>query len=355
MAKGLSPAGGPDSNNSGSDGPAIGTSWAGGEKPDLQDLMTTHPVTGERGIFIFAYGSLCANPPPGQTNRYESAVKGFYRDFAIQDIFYRGREEEPGLTLALDVKEGSVVPGAVYFAPEASAQQMLDEVHRQETPKGMEDIYRPQIVETSIGRGNKVPAMVYMANPESALYVGDSLTRDEKAAKIASAYGIPNNEYAKRHRPAGAIGKTDLEYLAMTSLNLEEANNGDPHLSALTELAVKKREAMIYSGDPKQVKRAGILAEMEEGTAVEKAFKDRIGVDRVVEVASRMRPGSPQLIRPEAANDAEYGAEQPDGSSSQHIVSNTAVLSWLASRRGLAADRRPPPPGEEPPRRAMGG
>ncbi|MBV6633785.1 MAG: gamma-glutamylcyclotransferase [Alphaproteobacteria bacterium] len=346
MAKDLAPGGGGDN---GTDGPAIGRSWAGGEKPDLNDLMTTHPVTGERGIFIFAYGSLCANPPPGQTNRYETAITGFRRDFAVQDIFYRGTEEKPGLTLGLDVSEGTVVPGAVYFAPESSADKMLDEVHRQETPKGMEDIYRPQIVETNIGRGKSVPAMAYMANPESALYVGQSLSKDEKAAQIASSYGIPNNDYAKRTRPEGRIGKTDLEYLAMTSINLEDAQNGDAYLSSLTELAVQKREEMINSGDPKQVQLAGLLAEMEQDTAVEKAFKDRIGVDVVVEAASKMRPGAAPKIDPgAAANEGDYGADQ-------HVVSTEGVLAWLAEQRAKKADLGKAAPGDEPPRRAVGG
>ena len=274
--------------------PVIGQTWPGGSSPPLAELMTTHPKTGERGIFIFGYGSLVANAPPGQTERHDTHITGFRRDFAVQDIFYRGTKAEPGLTLGLDPHEGGKVPGAVYFAPEASAQEMLTEVLKQETPRGMEDIYQRRVVETGIEGGHKVPALAFVANPDSKLYVGDSMSMDEKAAKIARSYGIPNNDYAKRNRSGMTIGKTDLEYLAMTSLRLEESGNGDAYLSDLTELAVQKREAMIHSDDKVERMKAEQLSRMEVGTKVEAAFSDRIGSKIAAAAVADM--GLPQIM-----------------------------------------------------------
>ena len=268
--------------------PTIGQSWPGGSTPPLDDLMTTHPVTGERGFFLFAYGSLCANPPLGHGERHNAEIIDYRRDFAIQDIFYRGTKAAPGLTLGLDPIPGETVPGTLYFAPAETAEQMLREVITQESPEGMEDINLREVVRTRMQGGHDVAAMAFVANPKSELYVGQSKNMDQKAAIIARAYGTPNNDYAKRHRPDGRIGKTDLEYLAMTALRLKEDGNGDKYLTKLTELAVQKREAMLASDDRAEVLRAHQLARFEIGTKVEEAFSHRIGIEVAAAAAARV-------------------------------------------------------------------
>lgn len=290
------PASEPDTDPTSTE-PTIGQSWPGGTTPPLNDLMTTHPVTGERGFFLFAYGSLCANPPLGHGERHNAEIVDFRRDFAIQDIFYRGTRAAPGLTLGLDPMPGETVPGTLYFAPAATAAQMLREVIAQESPEGMEDIYRREIVRTRMPGGYDVPAMAFVANPKSALYIGQSKNIDQKASIIAHSYGTPGNDYARRHRPDGRIGQTGLDYLAMTALRLEEDGNPDKYLSKLTELAVKKREAMLASDDRATVLRAHQLARFEIGTRVEQAFRHRIGVE--VAAAAAARVGLPGIEAPE--------------------------------------------------------
>ncbi|MEO0392245.1 MAG: gamma-glutamylcyclotransferase [Pseudomonadota bacterium] len=333
--------------------------------------MTTHPETGERGFFLFAYGSICANPPPGQTERHNSEITGFRRDFAVQDIFYRGSKAAPGLTLGLDASDDGRVPGAVYFAPAATAHTMLAEVIAQETPKGMEDIYQRRIVEAVIDGGHKVPALAFVANPDSALYVGQSMTMAEKAETIAHAFGTPNNDYAKRHRESGLIGKTDLEYLAMTALRLEDDNNGDAYLSALTEMAVQKREAMLNSDDRAEVLKAQQLARFEVGTRVEKAFRDRIGVEVASAAAARVDlPGSGPTAQklasgPEAANDPAYDGKAEN--DNRFGDDPSALISDSKGRLGAWKNRHgekqmpniphfgPPAPNGPPPSEARPG
>ena len=314
--------------------PVVGRTWPGGTKPPLDALMTTHPVTGERGIFIFAYGSICANPPPGQTERHASAIHGFRRDFSLNDIYYRGTEKSPGLTLGLEPHKGSRLPGIVYFAPEATAARMLNEVHAQETPECMQCLYRRQIVQAEIGDGIKVPALTFLANPESKYYIGQSLDMKQKANLIACSYGTPNNDYAKRHRPKGLIGKTGLEYVAMTALRLEDAGRPDEYLNDMTEMAIEAREAMIASGDREKVLHAHQLARMEMGTRVEDEFKDRIGYD--VTAAAVAALGPPPVIQPSLMDEILQSGLNTDLSE----VSTEGMVTINADKIGKWRDLR---------------
>ena len=77
-------------------------------------------------MWVFGYGSLLWNPGFSicRTN-VRQQLSGYRRSFSMRSIHHRGTVEDPGLVLALDVKDQAVCDGVAFFvAPEHEADTL---------------------------------------------------------------------------------------------------------------------------------------------------------------------------------------------------------------------------------------
>lgn len=260
-------------------------------KPDFENFLQIHPVTGERGLWVYGYGSLVDDPGFEADERHLAVLPGYARGMVLADPHYRGTALKPGLTMGIDVKPGGGVPGAAYFTTGEAARAVFDYVYERENPRGMH-YYDTVLLNVDLANGARVRAMSFVADPDSPLYVGNSLDVQEKARIIARRFGTPDPEGPSR---------TNMCYLVKTTMRLREEGRPAANLEELMIEAVKVRLRMMHSENEADRLLAWRLSHMERNTAVERYFKHQLGVDAV-------RAAMP----PDQAFPAEPGAAAPD-------------------------------------------
>jgi cation transport protein ChaC len=162
-------------------------------KPSLAERVTVE-TTGDRPLWVFAYGSLMWDPGFAYVHCTPAVLKGYRRAFCVLSMSHRGTEERPGLVLGL--APGGTCRGVVYrVAPEheSEVQAYLFERERRRY-----DVYRERLLRVRHTRG-AVLAQTYTADPDSPGFAGD-LAEDDIARRIVAAHGErgPNFDYLER-------------------------------------------------------------------------------------------------------------------------------------------------------------
>lgn len=166
--------------------------------------------------WIFAYGSLMWNPCFPVADSRRALLHGWHRSLCILSILNRGTPERPGLALGLD-RGGSCAGFAFRIAP-AEVMAAREKLWRREMANS---VYLPRVLPVRVHSGDRVPALVFVAQPEHPQYVGD-LEPEQAAALVAQG--------------VGGYG-TALDYLRNVVRHLDEFGIRDCPLHTVLRLA----------------------------------------------------------------------------------------------------------------------
>jgi glutathione-specific gamma-glutamylcyclotransferase len=198
----------------------------------LGRLMAARPSGApDRGIWLFAYGSLIWKPNFAHDAESLAQVHGWHRSFCLGWMrAFRGSPDRPGLMMALD--RGGSCRGVAFRLPERQLEENLLPVIRREmpfktsgmsarwmrgrTPEGLRDMIGFPAVRGSQGHLPDVP-------------------EDQIVAALATSAG-----------PAGTMA----EYLHSTVSRLEERGIRDRYLWRLQEQVAERIEATASEGTP---------------------------------------------------------------------------------------------------------
>jgi len=183
-------------------------------------------------VWFFAYGSLMWDPGFAPAETRPALLYGWHRRFCVRSVVYRGRPDDPGLTLGLD--RGGSCRGRALRVAEADRPAVFDYLARREMP---EEIYRCTPVRLHTGDGI-LAGHTLTVNRDNPLYDG-AVSEDEAAARIARCRGERGH---------------NIDYLVSTVAHLDALGIGD---GAIHRLLDKARRLAAPDGDTKPDKESG--------------------------------------------------------------------------------------------------
>jgi len=177
----------------------------------MLDTLALRPSKGD--FWIFGYGSLLWNPLLSFAGQQRATLHGWHRSFCMRMIAGRATLEVPGRMLALE--PGGITQGIAFYLTEEVARDELILLWVREMPTGA---YRPIWAPLVLEDGTETVALVFVAEPEHALYEAD--------ASIESV----------SHPIAGASGSmgTNAEYVHRLNQALSESGVIDEYIGALS-------------------------------------------------------------------------------------------------------------------------
>ena len=160
-----------------------------------------HVVT----LWVFGYGSLLWNPGFEPAEQVLAHLDDYHRSFCMLSVHHRGTEEEPGLVLALDARDGASCTGLALRAKEGEEAEVLAYLRDREL---ISSAYLERHVELLLIDGRRLAALAYVIDPAHRQYVGFDL--ETQAAMIARAVGGrgPNVEYL--HNTAAQLDRLGI-------------------------------------------------------------------------------------------------------------------------------------------------
>ena len=174
-------------------------------------------LVGDKGTWIFGYGSLLWNPGFHIADRRLARLNGYRRAFCMRSIHHRGTPQNPGLVLALDEDADAWCDGVALQLVQESAYSDLETLREREL---VSSAYLEQIVELEMTGGECLSALAYVIDRNHVQYCG-RLPLDEQARIIAIARGGRG---------------TNREYLESTVARLRQLGISDPELENLDVL-----------------------------------------------------------------------------------------------------------------------
>lgn len=170
----------------------------------------THPTD----LWVFAYGSLMWKPGFDYVERRRARLDGYHRGFCMWSIHHRGSEDNPGLVLALDPKDGASCEGVALRVDRSEADDVLAYLRAREL---ISSAYLERFVPTHLDDHRVVQSVAYVMDQTHVQYTG-ALSLDAQAEVIA--------------RSVGGMGRND-EYLYATVEQLAEIGCPDADMEAL--------------------------------------------------------------------------------------------------------------------------
>ena len=134
-------------------------------------------------VWLFAYGSLIWNPLFHFVESCPAQLDGWRRSFCIRMLAGRGSVERCGRMMSL--VQGGCTQGLALRLDETQLETELTLVWSREMVGGA---YRPDWATITLADGRAAPAIIFMANPDSALHEPDD-SIDTVAPLIAAAEG----------------------------------------------------------------------------------------------------------------------------------------------------------------------
>ena len=179
----------------------------------LRDTLAQAPsgVDRDRGIWLFAYGSLLWNPCVPVAESRDARLHGYHRDFRLRLTYGRGSPEAPGLMLGL--VPGGSCRGVALRITGHTLQDALHLVWRRELLTG---VYCPRWVSLATP-AERIHAVAFVVNPNHMCYCG-RLDTPSTVELLATGHGL--------------IGSA-AEYLENTVAHLDQAGIHDRRLHAL--------------------------------------------------------------------------------------------------------------------------
>lgn len=223
------------------------------------DLEAEFPGMNENNVFSIHSGT----------------AQGVEANFCCFDIFYRGTEEDPGVTIGNEKIDGAATEGGLlitqidHLDPNVAAnftERYLQRFNERECPPNM-PIYKFELMDIEMRDGSINKGLVCVAdekgplsvrnvdnryaqgNPGSEYYMPNNAIGAERAAAVlAVAAGSPTDAKGNT-KPAGKI--TDMDYLRNTIKGYEERDIHVPaQMIALYERAGEFREML----EPEQLR-----------------------------------------------------------------------------------------------------
>lgn len=174
--------------------------------------MAPDTVVPDRGVWLFAYGSIMWNPGFAFSESLPALLRGWHRAFCIYSYRYRGTPEKPGLVLGLD--RGGSCRGVVFHLPDAEAEAIIAQCDQRELVTG---VYQRRLVPVRTQAGVR-SCWTYVSDRGHRQYAG-KLDEAEKVRLIAQGVG-----------PSGA---SNVEYLQNTLRHLDDLGIREPYLHRL--------------------------------------------------------------------------------------------------------------------------
>lgn len=158
-----------------------------------QDIMT-----GKSSLWIFGYGSLVWKPDFKYKRSKVGHIQGYKRRFWHGDNFHRGNDELPGRVVTLIEDDDECTWGVAFEVTGPQVEESLKYLNVREAVCGG---YITKAVEFFPEGENHAPvlALVYIATPDNALYLGPA-SPELIGAQIAVCQGKAghNLEYLLR-------------------------------------------------------------------------------------------------------------------------------------------------------------
>ena len=198
------------------------------------------------------------------------AAQGIEATFCCFDIFYRGTEDAPGVTIGNEKIDGAETEGGLlvtqldHLDPAVAAnfvERYLQRFNERECPPNM-PIYKFELMDIELRDGTATKGLVCVADDQGPLYVrnvdnryaqgnpgseyympANDIGENRAAAVIAVAAGSPTDPRSGAVKPAGKV--TDMDYLRNTIKGYEERDIQVPDaMIALYEKAGQFRERL---------------------------------------------------------------------------------------------------------------
>jgi len=169
----------------------------------------------ENGMWVFGYGSLLWRPGFDFSQKKRARLDGFHRSFCMYSVTYRGTQQNPGLVLALDVRDDAYCEGVAFFVAADKANATLEYLREREL---VTSAYYETSQNVTLEDGTNVEAVCYVIDRDHSQFTGE-LSIDIQADMIAGSIGDagPNWEYLFKttdHLADLGIQDSDMETLA---------------------------------------------------------------------------------------------------------------------------------------------
>ncbi len=166
-------------------------------------------------LWVFGYGSLVWRPAFEHRRREPAAIRGWTRRFWQGSTDHRGVPGKPGRVVTLVPDADAVCWGMVYEVAPADRRAVLANLDHRE--KGG---YARHEVAAELKSGERVDALVYLATPDNANYLGEA-SLEVIAEQVRESVG-----------PSGP----NVEYVVELARALSAMGASDPHVEALARL-----------------------------------------------------------------------------------------------------------------------
>lgn len=155
-------------------------------------------------LWIFAYGSLIWRPDFPVEEEHPARIKGYVRRFWQASEDHRGTKETPGRVLTLVPRSDEYCQGVLYRVASKERERVLEMLSVRE--KGG---YTPLVLPAETRGGDMVDALVYVANAENPLYVGEE-AESTTVQTILSSEGPSGHNIEYVLRLSDALSGRDL-------------------------------------------------------------------------------------------------------------------------------------------------
>ncbi|MCA9536398.1 MAG: gamma-glutamylcyclotransferase [Myxococcales bacterium] len=171
-------------------------------------------------LWVFGYGSLVFRPAFEHVRREPGWLSGYTRRFWQGSTDHRGVPGAPGRVVTLVPDPAERCWGMAYLVRDAQQDAVLATLDHRE-----QGGYERHDLPVELHTGEVVEALVYVATPQNAEYLGEA-PLEEIAAQIRGSHG-----------PSGS----NADYLLGLAAALREHGARDAHVEALAQILVESR------------------------------------------------------------------------------------------------------------------
>ena len=171
----------------------------------------------ERGLWLFAYGSLMWRPGFAYGRAEAARLHGWHRAMCVWTVLARGSPACPGLSLGL--MPSGACQGLALLIDEAAIETVLPALWRREM---WTDVYHPTWAPVTVG-AQQITALAFTTNPESRQFAG----------------GLAPARIVEHVAEASGERGSSRDYLAQTVEKLRALRIHDAELEALAEAVME--------------------------------------------------------------------------------------------------------------------
>ena len=171
-------------------------------------------------LWVFGYGSLVWRPDFPYAERRTGFIEHWSRRFWQGSTDHRGTPEQPGRVVTLVSEADAICWGIAYRLSAPERARVLEGLDYRERGGFVREEAAVKLHRGNPGRPEVVRALIYLATPENANYLGPA-----PLPRIAE-------QVERCHGPSGS----NREYVLELARSLSEIGADDDHVFALAEL-----------------------------------------------------------------------------------------------------------------------